>query len=41
MASNDFSPEFNNLYIDEYNFMPFFEMRSLKDIDQKFDVFAS
>jgi len=39
MASNDYSPEFNNLYMDEFNFMPFFEIRTIKDIDLKYDIF--
>ena len=40
-AANDYSPEFNNLYIDEFNFMPLFEIRTIKYIDPKFDIFKS
>ena len=41
MSSNNFSSEFNNLQMDEFNFMPFFEIRTLKDIDNRFDIFTS
>jgi len=39
MASNNFDSEYNNLYMDEFNFMPFLEIRLLKQIDQKYDIF--
>ena len=41
MSSNDFSPEYNGLYMDDFNFMPFFEVRLLTEIDPKFDIFKT
>jgi len=41
LSSNDFSPEYNGLYMDDFNFMPFFEVRLLTAIDPKYDIFKT
>ena len=41
IAVNDFSEKYNNLSMSELNFMPFFEIRFLKELDPKFDIFDS
>ena len=42
MASNNFDPQFNNLEMNNLNFMPFFEIRELVQIDkEKYDIFTN
>jgi len=41
MASNDYSDKYNNIKMTELNFMPFFEIRLINDIDEKYDIFTS
>ena len=41
IAANDFSAKYNNISMDDINFMPFFEVRLLKELDPKFDIFET
>ena len=40
ISGNDFTDDkFNNLNISQLNYMPYFEIRLLKQLDEKFDIF--
>ena len=39
-VTNDYSDEFNDLNIDDLNFMPYYEIRLTKDLDtDRFDIY--
>jgi len=40
IVTNDYSDEFNDLNINELNFMPYYEIRLMKDLDtRRFDIY--